>query len=145
MPSPSGGGMQMFRPQMTSATQSPMINNPTVQSAFGKVNSFAGQSGMPSNIQDMIKAITGGMSPTTTDENSNPTDQGAGGGGSWNPNEGVQRPTIANSPSTTTPYTPYSMPQAQPMSGGMPPPLPGMNGMGMRGTAISNNPNYNMR
>lgn len=86
------------------------------QARAGAQSMFGGDR-MPPNIQAMIQTLMSG-----------------GGSGSappqqpqrnfWNPNNGVQRPSIGNTPSTTTPFTPFAMPQNKAVSGGVPPPSP---------------------
>lgn len=75
---------------------------------------------LPSNIQSMIQAITGGETASQQPQQSTNTNF-------WNPNDGVQKPTIGNTPQTTTPFTPFAMPQNKPLNGGMPPPSPNYN------------------
>lgn len=142
MPMPGMIGQNAFSPQPTGGG-----NMPDLKSMWGGGGS--GSTGSMPNFQSILQAIMStkngmasqfpGMqswqppaqqsfSPPSPNSQptspSNNTDQSADGGNFWNPNEGVQRPQIGNTPSTTTPSTPFAMPrQPQQFSGGIPPPM----------------------
>ncbi len=83
-------------------------------------------SSMPPQLMHMIRSMMGN-SWQSTQPQSQPQPQSpapvplttnGGGGGFWNPNHGMPSPSISNTPSTTNPTTPFSMPQA-PLPGNM--------------------------
>lgn len=129
MPKLPSGGMQM--PGGFGAL------NPQINSTMSRISP---------NIQYMIESITKGNNSQSSSTPQPNSDQSAGGGGFWNPNEGVQRPTIGNTPSTTNPVSPFSMPQTPPISGGVPPPVPsGGNNRRTNFIPPPQSPNYNIK
>jgi hypothetical protein len=117
MPMPGGFGGVMG--QVNKAFQGPLFNpiKDQVNSAMSTyvnpmLSKMTSGANLPPQIQQMIQSITGGFGGAPQSQAPAPQVNNTGGGGFWNPNKGVQGPDIGNTPSTTSPTTPFAMPQA---------------------------------
>lgn len=103
---------QIFSDPKFAGVQSQINSN--MPAANTNINRFT--QGNP-QIAQMIQAITGGMMRPGGAAPSNgaappQSPSSPPNGDFWHPNDGVQRPDISNTPSTTSPTSPFSMPQA---------------------------------
>ena len=86
--------------------------NPAIQSIIGALTGNPSAPPPGDQMGSSTSSISGGMPAGIAPD----AGKGFGAQTGWNPNGGMTLPPISNTPSTTTPYTPFSMLRQKPPS-----------------------------